>query len=95
MRCALQVLHMLHVNQVYDDMPIDIHVDETKNTKHVVATGVIPAESILLPLCVLKCKHPPGRKRAPASGGHYSDGDVARACGRAGELRARNSSSKG
>ena len=57
MRCALQVLHMLHVNQVYDDMPIDILFDETKNTKHVVATGVIPAESILLPPCVPKCKH--------------------------------------
>ena len=24
MRCALQVLYMLHVNQVYDDMPVDI-----------------------------------------------------------------------
>ena len=57
MRCALQALHMLHVNQVYDDMPIDIHVDETKHTKHVEATGVIPAESILLPPCVPKCKH--------------------------------------
>ena len=30
MRCALQVLHMMHVNQVYDDMPIDILFDETK-----------------------------------------------------------------
>ena len=49
MRCALQVLHMLHEKQVYDDMPIDILFDETKNTKHVVATGVIPAESILSP----------------------------------------------
>ena len=56
MRCALQVLHMLHVNQVYDDMPIDIIYGETKHTKHVEATGVIPAESILLPPCVPKCK---------------------------------------
>ena len=30
MRCALQVLYMLHVNQVYDDMPIDILFGETK-----------------------------------------------------------------
>ena len=65
MRCALQVLHMLHVNQVYDDMPIDIHFDETKNTKHVEATGVIPAESILLPPCVPKCKHLPAESVHP------------------------------
>merc|ERR1712197_177157 len=49
MRCPLQVLHMLHEKQVYDDMPTDILFDETKNTKHVVATGAMPAESILSP----------------------------------------------
>ena len=56
MRCALQVLHLLHVHQVYDNMPIDILFDETKNTKHVVATDIIPAQSIMLPPCVPKCK---------------------------------------
>ena len=56
MRCALQVLHMLHVNHMYDDLPIDILFDETKNTKHVEAIGVIPAESILLPPCAPMCK---------------------------------------
>ena len=56
MRCALQVLHMLHVHQVYDDVPIDVLFDETKNTKHVVATDVIPAQSLMLPPCVPKTK---------------------------------------
>ena len=49
MRCALKVLHMLHVNQVYGETPVDIILDETKNTKHVQATGAIPTESSLLP----------------------------------------------
>ena len=37
-------------------MPIDSMWEETKHTKHVEATGVIPAESILLPPSVPKCK---------------------------------------
>ena len=94
MRCALQVLHMLHVNQVYDDMPIDIHFDETKIRSMLRPQASSRPKASCCPVCA-KVQTSPGRKRAPASGGHYSDGDVARACGRAGELRTRNSSSKG
>ena len=56
MRSALQVLYMLHTQQVYDDVPIAILVDEGKNHKRVVATKTIPAEGIMLPPCVPKTK---------------------------------------
>ena len=56
MRCALQVLRMLHAHQVYDDVSIDVLSDTNKTAKRVVATDVIPAQSLMLPPCAPKTK---------------------------------------
>ena len=47
---------------------------------------------LVAPVCA-KVQTSFGRKRAPASGGHYSDHDLARAFRRIGELPSRRSSS--
>ena len=56
MRSALQVLYMLHLRQDYGTMPIDILLDDSKNTKFVQATETIPVETLMLAPCVPKAK---------------------------------------
>ena len=47
---------MLHSQQVYEDLPIEILLEEGKQSRRVKATKDIPAQSIMLPPCVPKTK---------------------------------------